>query len=89
MESNHYHALLVDMVMPDMDGLTLTARLRSMPLAVSKMPILAFTANQNPIDVQRCLDAGMNAVLHKPMDEMVLKQTLTQWLTQSERGEHS
>jgi signal transduction histidine kinase/CheY-like chemotaxis protein len=89
MESNHYHALLVDMVMPDMDGLTLTARLRSMPLAVSKMPILAFTANQNPIDVQRCLDAGMNAVLHKPMDEMVLKQTLTQWLTQSERGEQA
>jgi CheY-like chemotaxis protein len=86
-KAHHYHAALVDMVMPDMDGLALTAQLRVMPPAIAQMPILALTANQNPVDVQRCLSAGMNAVLHKPMDEAVLKQTLTQWLTQPDRGE--
>jgi signal transduction histidine kinase/ActR/RegA family two-component response regulator len=84
--AHQYHAALVDMVMPDMDGLTLTSRLRSMSPAIAQMPILAYTANQNPVDIQRCLDAGMNAVLHKPIDEAVLKHTLTQWLTQPETG---
>jgi CheY-like chemotaxis protein len=76
-------------VMPDMDGLTLTAQLRAMPPPMSKMPILALTANRNPVDIQRCLSAGMNAVLHKPMDEAVLKQKLTHWLTQPEPGVHA
>lgn len=87
--AHHYHAALVDMVMPDMDGLTLTAQLRAMPPPIAKMPILALTANQNPVDIQRCLSAGMNAVLHKPMDEAVLKQKLTHWLTQPEPGGHA
>ena len=86
MKTHHYHAALVDMVMPDMDGLALTAQLRSMPPPIAQMPILALTANHNPVDMQRCLDAGMNAVLHKPMDEAVLKQSLTRWLTQPEPG---
>lgn len=86
LKTHHYHAALVDMVMPDMDGLALTAQLRSMPPPIAQMPILALTANHNPVDVQRCLDAGMNAVLHKPMDEAVLKQSLTRWLTQPEPG---
>jgi two-component system, sensor histidine kinase len=69
-----------------MDGLTLTAKLRALPAPISQMPVVALTANQNPVDIQRCLDAGMNAVLHKPMDEALLKQTLTQWLTQPSAG---
>jgi len=86
LQTQHYHAALIDMVMPDMDGLTLTSRLRAMPAPISQMPIVALTANQNPVDIQRCLDAGMNAVLHKPMDEALLKQALTQWLTQPSAG---
>ena len=86
LKTKHYHAALVDMVMPDMDGLALTAKLRALPAPISQMPVVALTANQNPVDIQRCLDAGMNAVLHKPMDEALLKQTLTQWLSQPSAG---
>lgn len=82
-KANHYHAALVDMVMPDMDGLALTQQLRGLPSPICHMPILALTANQNPLDVQRCLDAGMNAVLHKPMDESEVKTTLNRWLSQT------
>lgn len=84
--AHHFHAALVDMVMPDMDGLTLTAQLRAMSPPTANMLILALTANRNPVDIQRCLSAGMNAVLHKPMDEAVLKQKLTHWLNQPEPG---
>lgn len=82
LKTQHYHAALVDMVMPDMDGLALTTQLRAMPAPIGQMPIVALTANKNPVDIQRCLDAGMNTVLHKPINEAVLKQTLTQWLIQ-------
>lgn len=84
LEHQQYDALLVDMVMPDMDGLALTQLLRSMEQPVSHIPVLALTANQNPVDVQRCLDAGMNAVLHKPVEVAELNNVLTRWLTQSD-----
>jgi CheY-like chemotaxis protein len=50
------------------------------------MPILALTANTNPMDRQRCLDAGMNGVLHKPMDSQMVYKTLTHWLSQAQTG---
>jgi CheY-like chemotaxis protein len=50
------------------------------------MPILALTANTNPMDRQRCLDSGMNGVLHKPMDSQMVHKTLTQWLSQPQSG---
>lgn len=87
LQDKHYHAALVDMVMPDMDGLELTQKLRKMEPPIAHMPIVALTANQNPVDIQRCLDVGMNAVLHKPMDEVVLKSTLTQWLAEPQAGD--
>ena len=67
-QSQHFDLALIDMVMPGMDGLAVTQALRQLPPPLCRLPVLALTANTNPVDRQRCLDAGMNEVLHKPMD---------------------
>ncbi len=61
---------LMDMVMPEMDGMQVTQILRQ-DFAAPKcdMPVLALTASANPVDHDRCLASGMNDVLHKPLDE--------------------
>ena len=81
LEQQSFDLALIDMVMPDMNGMELTRRLRATELH-ARMPILALTANTNPMDRQRCLDAGMNGVLHKPMDSHMVQKTLTDWLSQ-------
>jgi signal transduction histidine kinase/ActR/RegA family two-component response regulator len=61
---------LLDMVMPEMDGTEVTQIFRrDFPVPTRDMPILALTASANPVDHDRCLAAGMNDVLHKPLDE--------------------
>lgn len=73
-----FDVALVDMVMPEMDGMQLTAKIRQdLSSAANKMPIIALTANTNPVDRQRCLDAGMNDVLDKPMDLSALVQCVS------------
>jgi signal transduction histidine kinase/ActR/RegA family two-component response regulator len=64
---------LMDMVMPEMDGMEVTQMLRQEFAApVNHMPVLALTASANPVDHDRCLASGMNDVLHKPLDEQQL-----------------
>jgi signal transduction histidine kinase/CheY-like chemotaxis protein len=64
---------LMDMVMPDMDGMDVTQILRrDFAPPTSQMPVLALTASANPVDHDRCLASGMNDVLHKPLDEQQL-----------------
>ena len=64
---------LMDMVMPDMDGMQVTQILRhEFAAPASHMPVLALTASANPVDHDRCLASGMNDVLHKPLDEQQL-----------------
>jgi signal transduction histidine kinase/ActR/RegA family two-component response regulator len=70
----------IDMVMPDMDGLELTRRVRAIPGPQAGLPIVALTANTNPVDRQRCLQAGMNEVLHKPMEAAQIRRVLTRLL---------
>jgi len=65
--------VLMDMVMPDMDGMETTRRLRSHPNpAVAKLPVLGLTANHNPQDHLQCLQAGMNGVITKPIDTEII-----------------
>lgn len=72
-----FHLILMDMQMPNMDGLTATTTLRSKGYT---LPILAMTANALPADRKRCLDAGMNDHLPKPVDPQLLRDKLACWL---------
>ncbi len=76
---NDYDLILMDMQMPVMDGLTATARIRELPMHAST-PILALTANAFVEDGRRCLEAGMNDFVAKPLDADLLAETLLKWL---------
>jgi signal transduction histidine kinase/CheY-like chemotaxis protein len=68
-----YDAILMDIGMPEMDGLEATAKIRALDRADAKtIPIIALTANAFDEDVQRSLQAGMNAHLSKPIDNDAL-----------------
>jgi two-component system, sensor histidine kinase and response regulator len=68
--------VLMDMQMPEMDGLEATRCIRALDGAASRIPIIAMTANARPEDRQACLDAGMDAYLSKPLDLAALRDTL-------------
>ncbi|MBR4904075.1 MAG: response regulator [Selenomonadaceae bacterium] len=74
---NYYDAILMDMRMPEMDGLEATQRIRALDRKDAKtIPIIALTANAFDEDVQRSLQAGLNAHLSKPVEPDVLFETL-------------
>ena len=76
--------ILMDMQMPEMDGLEATRAIRKLP-AQAALPILALTANAFAEDRRACLEAGMNDVLTKPVDPMSLYEALVRWLPAGRR----
>ena len=83
-----YDAILMDMRMPEMDGLEATRRIRELDRADARnIPIIALTANAFDEDVQRSLQAGLNAHLSKPVQPDTLFETLESLIGQQETEE--
>ena len=83
-DPGYYDAILMDMRMPEMDGLQATKCIRSMDRPDAKsIPIIALTANAFDEDVQRSLQAGLNAHLSKPVEPEILFETLQKLITES------
>mgnify|MGYP003335873458 FL=1 len=71
-----FDLVLMDVQMPEMDGLATTRALRSLPEG-KVIPIIAMTASALEEDSERCLAAGMDAFLSKPIDEERLIEVVT------------
>ena len=85
-DEGYYDAVLMDIRMPVMDGLTATAALRAMERADAKtIPIIALTANAFDEDVNNSLEAGMNTHLSKPVEPEKLYSVLSELIHNNER----
>lgn len=78
-EKNNYAAVLMDCLMPVMDGYVATQTIRSNP-RFADLPIIAMTANVMAEERQRCLASGMNDHIGKPIDWNKLLATLVRWI---------
>ncbi|MEL7511342.1 MAG: CHASE2 domain-containing protein [Cyanobacteria bacterium J06554_3] len=74
-QKRHYDVILMDMRMPDLDGLEATRQIRQLP-EHNNIWIIAMTANGMASDRKRCFDAGMNDYLRKPVKREALAQAL-------------
>ena len=86
-----YAAVLADIHMPHMDGYEFTRRLRAIEAeqhSHTRTPVVAVTANAMKGEEERCLAAGMDAYLVKPVNIDLLRATLVRWLAIDEAAEH-
>jgi CheY-like chemotaxis protein len=74
-----FDVVLMDLQMPEMDGYEATHRLRER-LGPQDLPIIAMTADALESDQRKCLDAGMNDYVSKPVDPDQLLATLARWI---------
>jgi len=75
-----YDLVLMDVQMPEMDGFAATAEVRRGQGPQTSLPIVAMTANAMAGDRERCLDAGMNDYVSKPVHPEDLQRVLHQWV---------
>lgn len=75
-----YDAVLMDVMMPELDGLSATRAIRGMDRPDAQLPIIAMTANLFDEDVAACLAAGMDAHIPKPLEAGQMIRTIAEWL---------
>ena len=77
--------ILMDINMPDMDGYTLTAKIKSLP-GFERIPILALTANVMRGDKEKTLEAGCDGYIQKPLDIDQLTREIEKFLSRRSNG---
>jgi len=84
--STRYDLILMDLQMPEMDGMAATTLIRRNGYTAEDVPIVGLTANILGEDHQRCLNAGMNDVLHKPLTRDGLLTSVQKWTSNLRSG---
>ena len=79
-----YDLVLMDCYMPEMDGFEATVRMREFDRGSTRTPIVALTASVLDSDRLRCVEAGMDEVLAKPIEPAVLAATVRRWTAKEE-----
>lgn len=79
-KSGDFDLVLMDMHMPEMDGISATRRIRALDGPVAAIPIIAATAGAMAEDIERCLAAGMNDFVPKPIDPISLARAMARVL---------
>ena len=80
LKTAHPDLILMDINMPDMDGYTLTAKIKSLP-GFERVPILALTANVMRGDKEKTLEAGCDGYIQKPLDIDQLTREIEKFLS--------
>ena len=75
-----FDLILMDVMMPEMDGIEATMKIRRNGTGASHTPIIALTANVFSEDRERCLQAGMDDFVAKPIDSNKLRQQMVKWI---------
>jgi len=83
-EQRRYDLIIMDVSMPEMDGIEASEILRKQDSWTKTAPILALTANASHDDKERCLKAGMSAFLTKPIERTKLLQTVQSLLAEKQ-----
>lgn len=79
-KANNYDLVLMDIQMPEMDGLTASQKIRELDGIISQIPIIAITAHALMGDKEKCMRAGMNDYLSKPVNHQKLTAVMDKWL---------
>jgi signal transduction histidine kinase/CheY-like chemotaxis protein len=84
LQAQRYDLVLMDIQMPEMDGVAATRCIRSLPDSIKNIPIIAMTGNVMPAQVRGFIAAGMNGHIGKPIERATLYDNILRWLPKSD-----